>query len=129
MKEVFISQKHLTIEDRENIEKLLKENYSFKYIGYKLKKHPTTISKEIQNNKIKKMPSNFNSNFNFCIKRKNCTIKNLCLKKCHINCSSCKLCNTFCSLYEEELCPILQKAPYVCNGCIKTSSCRIFLSF
>lgn len=124
MNDFKISHKHLNIEDRETIEKLLKENYSFKYIGYKLKKHPTTISKEIRNNKIRKMPSTFNYGFNFCAKRKDCTIQNLCVKKCHVSCSSCKSCNSLCSLYEEELCPNLQKSPYVCNGCNKTSFCR-----
>ena len=117
-------QKHLTLEDRENIEKLLKENHTFNYIGKELHKHPTTIAKEIQKHKIKKFPSRIDIAYNFCKKRRFCTVENLCSKKCHTLCSFCKLCNDLCPNYEEELCEKLQKLPYVCNGCNKTSGCR-----
>lgn len=47
-------EKHLRIEDRLIIEYGLDQNYSLKEIAEKLKKDPTTISKEIKRNKCRK---------------------------------------------------------------------------
>ena len=44
--------KHLTIEDKETIEDCLKDNYNLFEIANILKKHPTTISKEIRRRRI-----------------------------------------------------------------------------
>ena len=44
-------QKHLTLLNREDIEKLLKLNFKFYQIADNIQKHPTTISKEILNNR------------------------------------------------------------------------------
>ena len=41
-----VYQKHLTILNREDIEKLLKLDFRFYQIADKIQKHPTTISKD-----------------------------------------------------------------------------------
>ena len=67
-------QKHLTLLNREDIEKLLKLDFKFYQIADNIQKHPTTISKEILNNRIEHKPSNFNNRNNYCKNKNSCTI-------------------------------------------------------
>ena len=48
--------KHLTLEDRKNMESLLKEGVSFKEIGRRIGKDCTAVSKEIRKNYETKKP-------------------------------------------------------------------------
>lgn len=79
--------KHLTFDDRLEIQEGLNKNLTFKEIANLLEKDPTTISKEV---------------------------------KLHAKPHS----NGFSKI--EGLCPLLLKAPFVCNGCSKrhNSGCR-----
>lgn len=70
-----VYQKHLTLLNREDIEKLLKLNFKFYQIADNIQKHPTTISKEILNNRIEHKPSCFNNNTNFCKHKTSCVLK------------------------------------------------------
>ena len=119
-------QKHLTLLNREDIEKLLKLDFKFYQIADNIQKHPTTISKEILNNRIEHKPSNFNNRNNYCKNKNSCTIKNLCNSNCHSECRRCAKCNSICSQYELDLCPKLLKPPYVCNACNSYHQCRKF---
>lgn len=119
-----IYQKHLTLFNREDIEKLLKADFKFYQIAEKIQKDPTTISKEIRKHRTEHWPSNFNNNNNFCKNRKNCKLTNLCNSNCHIECRSCIKCNRICSQYELDLCEKLSKPPYVCNACNIYAHCR-----
>ena len=49
-----MKQKHLTLEEREIIEDMLKNNFNFTEIGKVIGKHRTTISKEILNHRFEK---------------------------------------------------------------------------
>ncbi len=117
-------QKHLTLFNREDIEKLLKAGFKFYQIADRLQKHPTTISKEIQRYKSEHKPSNFNNNTNFCKHKANCNLKNLCSSNCHSECRHCGKCNSICSQYELDICEKLLKPPYVCNACNNYAQCR-----
>ena len=44
--------KHLTLEERETIESLLKENNTFTFIGEQIGKHRTTVAQEILNHRL-----------------------------------------------------------------------------
>ena len=107
-----MKHKHLTLDERESIESMLKEKFNLTQIGNALGKHRTTISKEILNHRFKKEAIQYNSYFANCIYSDTCE-----------NCG-CKGCNKLCKNFKERLCPIIQKAPYVCNGCPKKSRCR-----
>lgn len=50
------SNKHLSIVDRRTIENLLNQNCSFSEISNVIKKHRTTISREVYNHRIMKEP-------------------------------------------------------------------------
>lgn len=117
-------QKHLTLLNREDIEKLLKLNFKFYQIANNIQKHPTTISKEILNNRIEHIPSSFNNNTNFCKHKNSCILRNICNTNCDTQCKYCRKCNEVCSNYEFDICVKLTKPPYVCNGCNSYSQCR-----
>lgn len=117
-------QKHLTLLNREDIEKLLKLGFKFYQIADNIQKHPTTISKEILNNRTEHKPSNFNNKSNYCKYKNNCNFTNICNSNCHTECRRCGKCNSVCSHYELDLCVKLLKPPYVCNSCNCYSQCR-----
>ena len=77
--------KHLTLEDRNQIEDCLQKQMTFKAIAKLIGKNPTTVSYEVKLHRIEQ--------------------RNL---------------NTSVS----DPCPLLLKAPFVCNGCRKRYTCR-----
>ena len=79
--------KHMTLDDRIEIQECLAKGMTFKAIGKRFSKSPTTISREI---------------------------------KLHME----PYINGFSRI--DAVCPLLLKAPFVCNGCDKKSksSCR-----
>ena len=117
-------QKHLTLLNREDIEKLLKMGFKFYQIADNIQKHPTTISKEILNNRTEHHPSNYNNKSNYCKYKNTCTLKNMCNSNCHTECRRCGKCNSVCPQYELDICTKLLKPPYVCNSCPTYAQCR-----
>lgn len=67
-----MKNKHLSYDDRLDIEKGLKNNLSFKQIAKDLGKDCTTISKEIKNHIIFKNTGAIGRQFFDCIYRNNC---------------------------------------------------------
>lgn len=91
-----IKNKHMSYDDRLEIEKGLKEKLSFKQIGENIYKDCTTISKEIRNHFIVKNIDGQGRPFNDCIHRKNCEFR-----------EKGKLCNIHtCSHYLKEECQV-----------------------
>jgi IS30 family transposase len=126
-----IMYKHLTLSERKDIEILLKERKSFKFIGNYLEKDCTTISKEVRYHWIEKKSGTWGHSYNACIHRYSCSNTNLCKEKnCKIKkCKNCKICNTVCEDFIEEICKNLAKPPYVCNGCKNLRSCTLCKRF
>ena len=100
-----MKQKHLSLDERETIEDMLKETYNLTQIGNEIGIHRNTISKEILNHRFKKDAVQYNSHFANCIKTEICE-----------NAGS-KQCKNTCKNYIEKECIILKRPPYVCNGC------------
>ena len=119
-----VYQKHLTLLNREDIEKFLKAGFKFYQIANQLQKDSTTISKEIKRYRIEHQPSNFNNKSNFCKYKDSCKIQNICNSNCHIECRRCGKCNSICPNYELDICIKLLKPPYVCNSCSSYAQCR-----
>lgn len=119
-----VYQKHLTLLNREDIEKLLKAGFKFYQIAESIQKDPTTISKEIRKYRTEHTPSNFNNKSNFCKHKDKCNLKNICNSNCHSECRRCGKCNSVCSKYELDVCEKLLKPPYVCNSCASYAQCR-----
>ena len=107
------NNKHLSFEDRLTIENYLFSSKSFKYIGESLNKDCTTISKEIRNHYKVMNTGSVGRRFNNCLFRRTCANKG---KNCIIS---------NCIHFKEEKCPLLDKPPYVCNGCKKRKHCTL----
>lgn len=121
------NQKHLTLDQRIEIEKGLTENKSFSAIAKLIGKDPSTISKEVRlHAKTKERPDAGYTNPP-CINRKNCKLTCLCDEQCGTLCKICKKqdmrCIDVCQNYRTAECEKLKKPPYVCNGCGKKTHC------
>lgn len=109
--------KHLSLDERMDIEKYLTQNKSFKEIGRLVNKNCTTISREIKNHYVVKNTGCVGRKFNNCIYRTTCPNRG----------KLCTLGN--CSKFKEEKCPLLNKPPYVCNGCKNKTHCILTKHF
>lgn len=126
--EVFIlaNHKHLLLDERIIIEKELEQHASFKTIAAELGKDCTTISKEVRNHRTFKKSGAFGKAFNNCAKRYQCDHRHLCTGcKNSRFCWSCRKCTSVCPDFQEQKCPLLSKAPYVCNGCGSLKQCTL----
>ncbi len=121
--------KHLTLDDRYDIQHALAERLSFKAIGRKLERDCTTIAKEVKNHIYFSKAGSYSRPFNDCIHRVSCKFYGTACKECdHISknrCAVCIKCTISCVNYEKEVCSRLLKPPYVCNGCEKRRNCTL----
>jgi IS30 family transposase len=121
---------YLTYDERLEIEAGLKEGLSFGAIGKKLGKDRTTIAKEIKKHSYEKKSGYPGWPYNPCRNRYNCVEKKLCNRdKCRRPstpyCKYCSYCHEVCNKYEEEVCVMKVKPPYVCNGCGQLQRCSL----
>jgi IS30 family transposase len=124
--------KHLTLEDRITIQKMLKEGKSFAEIAVDLSRPASTIMREVKKHRVfisRKEVSTMQTK-NACKKRFDCKIAGKCKKpSCeaihHKNCKYCGGCNDFCSEFEEDICTRYDSPPYVCNSCEKKPRCPL----
>lgn len=107
------NNKHLSFNDRLTIEKNLSLSKSFKYIAKLLNKDCTTISKKIKNHYKVMNTGSIGRRFNNCLYRRTCPNKG---KNCNIS---------SCINFTEEKCSLLNKSPYVCNGCKNKIHCTL----
>ncbi len=120
--------KHLQKEEREEIQRLLREGLSFKGIGACLWRDATTIAKEIRQHRYRSS-SRWNTAGPVCARKEGCQRQDLCRrpvgKKCKKLCRNCPACHCHCAAFLQERCRIETRAPYVCNGCEKLRTCRL----
>lgn len=112
-KECIMKNKHLSIDDRYEIQKGLHDNNSFKAIARTLNKSASTISREVYTRRIEFNNKCFNS------RTQKCKFVNSCPYR------GDSFCNKNCEKFELYICPRLSSAPYVCNGCKKWNHCRV----
>ena len=110
-------KKHLSLNERFNIENSLCKGISFKEIGRIIGKDCTTISREIRNHYIVKNTGGIGRKFNNCIYRSTCENRG---KNCNL---------TNCTEFKEQKCNLLNKPPYVCNGCKYRKQCTLTKHF
>jgi IS30 family transposase len=122
--------KHLTLLDRYEIQKGLREHRNFREISEIIGCSPDTISKELRKHRYLKRRNAYGLKLakpNRCKHRDTCRKKDVCNKKkghkCRIPCRECLKCNELCSNFVDSPCKVGSKAPYVCNGCPKSSKC------
>ena len=118
---------HLTMQDRNIISTRISEGKSFRQIGLELGKDPGTISREVKLHRTISETGYSGHGFNPCVYRKECRKKYVC-KTCYAKgrlCNFCGHCRNYCDDYEEQICPKIEKPPYVCNGCTNRSRCSL----
>ena len=122
--------RHLTYDNRLDIEKYLKENYSLSDIARMLNRHKSTISREITLRSAISKKGCYGRNYNACIYRYDCSLDNICEeRRCNNKrarfCRFCSDCNKNCQYFKEDICSKLSASPYVCNGCNDRNKCTL----
>ena len=121
--------KFLSYEDRLIIAKGLQENASFGEIAKELGKDRTTIAKEIKKYSYDKKSGRPGYPYNPCKFRVTCKAKKICGNACShqsaYKCSLCSECTLHCPDFEEDVCSVKSRPPYVCNGCGNLSKCTL----
>lgn len=119
--------KHLTEDNRYEIDHGLKKGLSFKAISKIVGKDPSTISKEVRTHIVYEKKKAYGRGFNDCRSRRNCRRAVNCARCSNPNkrCSACGLCINICEYYEKEECARLAGPPYVCNGCPDDKRCTL----
>ena len=110
-------KKHLSLSERFDIENGLSAKKSFKEIARSIGKDCTTISREIRNHYVVKNTGGIGRQFNNCIYRSTCPNRG---KNCNLN---------NCTKFKEQKCNLLNKPPYVCNGCKLKNQCTLTKHF
>jgi IS30 family transposase len=121
--------KFFTYEERLELQKFLKESLSFKEISRRLRKNPTTISRELRKYSSEIASGYPGYPYNACRKRFTCRSKGVCGKSCtrksEIYCKLCTSCNSGCPEFLEEVCTARFRVPYVCNACDTLGKCTL----
>ena len=120
--------KHLTDDLRLEFEASVRDRMSFSQIMRKLGISRSTSKREIMNHRLESTKTFYGRRFNPCIHRDTCKAYGMCGRPdCTRNCANCGLrCRKdSCPRFEEEACPRLASAPYVCNGCPDEAKCRL----
>jgi len=120
-----MSNKHITDSERLVIEHCLKKRMSFSEIAIEVKKHRSTISREVLARRTPSSKGAYGRLTNRCVHKFSCNKIQLCMNKpdCTKNCKFCRLCNKICPDYVEQICEKLSQPPYVCNGCKYEPKC------
>ncbi len=119
------SYKHLTLQDRINIQCGLTQFVNFKKIAEQIGKDASTIAKEVKKHLVVKKTSCVNRRYNPCAKADSCDITRLCNKRCSHYCKTCGNCFDFCKEFVYMHCPKLKSPPYCCNPCKRKKICSL----
>jgi IS30 family transposase len=117
----------ITSGERAQIEEMINEGVPLKEIAATLGKSPTSVSREVKRNRVKRqMVAKSKFRRNPCKKRETCTKMSLCRRKwCKRLCAKCEFifCHDRCDEFVVWRCESLGRWPYVCNRCTKYSTC------
>ena len=116
-----MNRKHLDLTDRCIIEKGPALEHSFREIAASLNCSPSTVMREVRNNRVFVTSSKTNcANFRGCMKRKICGNST-----CFNPCKTCHEydCHAICKDFRPFYCSRLDHAPYVCHTCENRSFC------
>lgn len=126
-----MKNKHMAKENRERIEKGIRNGESLKEIAEAIDKDPTTISKEVLKHRVDYVANALvvlPSLCTRCIHYEKCTLFKQCdLSGCNKPCRLCQKVNvpSKCSQFVKYECKRTKRFPYVCNGCQKRKRCRL----
>lgn len=114
--------KHLTYDDRLQIQKGLTLNKAFSEISAMIGKNRSTIGREVKAySKYVGKPARSKCKHTCIFEDKSKCPVPICTKNsCSVVCSKCAI---HCERYEPDVCKKLTRPPYVCNGCSDRGTC------
>lgn len=120
---------HLTLNERLKIEQMLNAKHNFADISRELGKDRSTISREVRKHAKEVKKGSYGRPFNDCKHRCHCLARINCNNK-YCTRRACNNCENGCGpgkcpLYEREICPNIDKVPYVCNSCREFNRCTL----
>lgn len=118
---------HLTFADRVHIQAGLECSTPLASIARHIGCSPSSIGREILRNRTDAGRRHAFGGSQICKYRFECQKKKLCSGCWNRRCSSCikKNCSKICRQYEEDVCRIVTRAPFCCNGCEETRKCTL----
>jgi transposase, IS30 family len=124
-KKLLSSHPHITLDDRIFIQELLDQGARLRDLAGQIKKHPSSVVKEIKRFRSRRQPARYNDPAkNYCRLKKTCLKRDVCKLGCHRRCSACCKCNRVCPDFVRDECPTPLRFPYVCNACPSKNGCR-----
>lgn len=116
---------HITLDDRIIIQEFLDQGTRLKDLARQIKKHPSSVTREIKRFRSRRLPSHYNDPArNNCAHRKACLKRDVCKLGCRRRCSICSKCNQACPDYVRDECPTPNHFPFVCNACPTKNGCH-----
>lgn len=119
--------KHMTDDDRHEIERLLRLGWTIAQIARKLGRPECTIAREIKNRRIDSSKGVRKTSSATCALFESCRRTKVCALDCGMRkfCKNCICCVEACSDFLPRTCQRLASSPFVCNGCEKERSCPL----
>ena len=119
--------KHMTDDDRHEIERLLRLGWLIAQIARKLGRPECTIAREIKNRRIDSSKGVRKTSSTTCALFESCRRTKVCALDCGMRkyCKNCLCCVEACADFLPRTCHRLTSSPFVCNGCEKERSCPL----
>lgn len=120
--------RQLTISQRRILEASLNDGLTLTRAAARMGVAVSTVRRELLRNRRHDGTSkSANRDKNDCAFLKSCKVKNCCDRKgCRRLCRACPApCERLCSEYVPKLCETTEKAPFVCNACVRYSMCTL----
>lgn len=120
--------RHLTYDDRLEIQRMLGLSESVTAIAASLGKSVSSITREIRRNRrddgYRSMPTGM---VRLCVHVRTCDLKGVCSYCSTRRCASCRRvrCTNICPLFVPDVCRRNTSAPFVCDGCASLNGCRL----
>lgn len=128
MPEIPCGYRHLTYDDRCEIQRMLGLNESVSSIARSLGRSVSSITREIvRNRRDDGYRSTPTAIVRLCVHYRTCKIKSLCRICSTRRCASCSRmrCTNICPQFVADVCRRNTTAPFVCDGCASINGCRL----
>jgi IS30 family transposase len=128
MPEIPGGYRHLTYDDRLEIQRMLGAGESVSSIARSLGRSASSITREIlRNRRDDGYRSTPTSIVRLCVHVRTCDLKGICSFCSTRRCASCRKvrCTNICPRFVADVCERNTSAPFVCDGCASINGCRL----